>query len=179
MPSRLAWCNNACYCSNPPEPVPPFLKNPRSTTGPVSYWWPTASCCSSSESCELLNQHCFDKSCVCIHESIHPLNIINLAIDLPSEEASVSYPECILWAIVCPVSYCVSCELLCPVRYCVLIGMSHKLPPTLCKQPSNKGWVQVGGCRVCPAGQVSTRSGRTCYQECCCHLITVNYVNKL
>jgi len=27
---------------------------------PVSYWWPTASCCSSRESCELLNQHCFD-----------------------------------------------------------------------------------------------------------------------
>ena len=29
---------------------------------PVSYWWPTASCCSSRESCELLKQHCFDKS---------------------------------------------------------------------------------------------------------------------
>jgi len=38
--------------------------------------------------------------------------------DLPSEEASVSYPECILWAIVCPVSYY------------ALIGMSHKLPST-------------------------------------------------
>ena len=30
---------------------------------PVSYWWPTASCCSSRESCELLKQHCFDKTC--------------------------------------------------------------------------------------------------------------------
>ena len=45
---------------------------------------------------KLLKQHCFGKICVCIHESIHLLNIIDLAIDIPSEEASVSYPECIL-----------------------------------------------------------------------------------
>jgi len=44
------------------------------------------------------------------------LKVIDLAIDLPSEEASVSYPEC-------------TCELLCilgatvyPVSYCALIG---------------------------------------------------------
>jgi len=47
------------------------------------------------------------------------LNIIDLAIDLPSEEASVSYPECILWATVCSVSYC------------AFIGTSHKLLPAL------------------------------------------------
>jgi len=41
------------------------------------------------------------------------LNIIDVAIDLPSEEASVSYPECILRATVYPVSYS------------ALIGMSH------------------------------------------------------
>jgi len=35
----------------------------------------------------------------CIHQSVL-LSI--LAIDLPSEEASVSYPECILWATVYP-----------------------------------------------------------------------------
>jgi len=28
------------------------------------------------------------------------LNVIDLAVDLPSEEASISYPECILWATV-------------------------------------------------------------------------------
>jgi len=32
------------------------------------------------------------------------MNIIDLAIDVPSEEASVSYPECIMWPTV-------SCEL--------------------------------------------------------------------
>jgi len=40
---------------------------------------------------ELLKQHCFDKTCV--YQSIL---ISILAIDRPSEEASVSYPECIL-----------------------------------------------------------------------------------
>jgi len=33
-----------------------------------------------------------------------------LAIDLPSEEASVSYPECILWASVHSESYCLFIE---------------------------------------------------------------------
>jgi len=28
------------------------------------------------------------------------MNIIDVAIDVPSEKASVSYPECILWATV-------------------------------------------------------------------------------
>jgi len=32
--------------------------------------------------------------------SIHLLNIIDPAINLPSEEVSVCYPECILWATV-------------------------------------------------------------------------------
>ena len=57
--------------------------------------------------------------------------MIDLAINLRSEEASVSYPECILWAIVYPVSCC------------ALIGMSHKLPPTLYRQPLSKAWVQA------------------------------------
>ena len=35
-----------------------------------------------------------------VYVSIHLLNIIDRAIDLPSEEASVSYPECILRATV-------------------------------------------------------------------------------
>ena len=35
-----------------------------------------------------------------MNPAIHLLNIIDLAIDIPSEEASVSYPECILWATV-------------------------------------------------------------------------------
>ena len=34
------------------------------------------------------------------------MNVIDLATNLPSEHASVSFPEC-------PVSYCVSCEPLC------------------------------------------------------------------
>jgi len=33
-------------------------------TSSVSYWWPTTSCCSSRESCELLKQHSFDKTCI-------------------------------------------------------------------------------------------------------------------
>ena len=36
------------------------------------------------------------------------MNIIDLTINLATEEASVSYPKCILWATVYPVSYCVS-----------------------------------------------------------------------
>ena len=55
------------------------------------YWWPTASCCSSWDSCEQLKQPVV---------SIHLLKIIDLAIHLPNEEASVFYPECILWATV-------------------------------------------------------------------------------
>jgi len=40
-------------------------------------------------------------TCVCIHESIHLLNSMDLAIDLPSEEASVSCELlCVLWATV-------------------------------------------------------------------------------
>jgi len=38
----------------------------------------------------------FHETTVCTHYSIHPMNIIDLAIDVPSEEASVSYPECIM-----------------------------------------------------------------------------------
>ena len=45
------------------------------------------------------------KNCECIRLSILKFNIIDLAIDLPSEEASVSY-QCILWATVYPESYC-------------------------------------------------------------------------
>ena len=71
------------------QPVTDLCKSP------VSYWWPTASCCSSRESCELLKLHSFDKTCVCIHL----LNIINLSISLVKR---LVYP--ILSA---------SCELLC------------------------------------------------------------------
>jgi len=53
------------------------------------------------------------------------LNDINLAVDLPSEEASVSYP----------------------VSYCTLFGMSHKLPPTLYRQALNEAWVRADGCK--------------------------------
>jgi len=49
------------------------------------------------------------------------LNIIDVAVDLPSEEASVSYPG---W-----------------VSYCALTGASHKLLPTLNRQPFNRAWV--------------------------------------
>ena len=55
--------------------------------------WPTTDLC---KSCKLwlLKQHCFDKP-------VYPLiEIIYLAIDQPSEEASASHPACILWAIV-------------------------------------------------------------------------------
>jgi len=31
---------------------------------PVSYWWPTASCCSSRESCELLKQQFWQNQCM-------------------------------------------------------------------------------------------------------------------
>ena len=55
----------------------------------------------------------FWKNCECIHLSILKFNIINLAIDLPSEEASIFSPECILWATVYLESYC------------AIIGMSH------------------------------------------------------
>ena len=59
-----------------------------------------------------------------------------LMYQLPSEEASVSYPECILWATVYPVSSC------------ALIRTSHKLPPTIHKQPLNMARVRAGSNRV-------------------------------
>ena len=37
---------------------------------------------------------------LCMYSLIYPS--IDLAIDLTSEDASVSYPECILWATVYP-----------------------------------------------------------------------------
>jgi len=45
-------------------------------------------------------------------------SIVNIAINLTSEEAGVSYPECILWATTYHMSYC------------ALNGMSYTLPPT-------------------------------------------------
>jgi len=66
-------------------------------------------------------------------------------MDLPSEEASVSYP----------VNYCISCESLC-------INWNE----SLYRQPLNKDWIWGGKCKQSlpryPQGQ-----SRTCYQECC------------
>jgi len=56
-----------------------------------------------------------------------------------------------------------------PVSYCGLIWMSHKLPPTLCRQSSNKAWVWAGGCKQSLPRYLQGQS-RTCHQECSCHL---------
>jgi len=53
---------------------------------------------------------------------------------------------------------------------CKCMCMSHKLPPTLHRQPLNEAWVRAGGCKQSlpryPQGQ-----SRTCYQECGCHSV--------
>ena len=56
-----------------------------------------------------------------------------------------------------------------PVSYCALIGTSHKLPPTLYRQPLDETCVRAGGCKQSLPGYPQGQS-RTCYQECSCHL---------
>ena len=66
---------------------------------PASYWWPTASCCSSTQSCELLKQLFWQN--LCMYPLIYPSiehYWPSYCIDLPSEEAI----ECILFLV----NYC-------------------------------------------------------------------------
>jgi len=76
---------------------------------PVSYWWPRASCCCSREiilwatATALLWQN----QCRCIHlyrTLSTTRNYWSSYWSIPSEEAVVFCPECILWATVCNVN---------------------------------------------------------------------------
>ena len=90
----------------------------------------------------------FDITVYASIKSIHLLNIINLAIVLPLEKASVSYPECILRAIVHELQ---------AASYITQAAFERGL--------SMSWWMQTELSRY-PQGQ----SG-TCYEECGCHLL--------
>jgi len=83
-----------------------------------------------------------------INRSIHLMNIVDLAINLPSEEAILS----------------ISCELL-----CINWNVPQAAAYTLYRQPLNKAWVWATGCKQSLPGYPQGQS-RTCYQECGCHL---------